>query len=272
MVCAGGSISCVVYTVSDEKRRLKSQQLMSASKRILRLVSTVVHVSTDYAYNIYIQKPDQLTFEHDKLTTSLKQLQSDQEFYSLEMFKSTNKVDEARWQVKIASTRMKIDQVSEKIAVIKDNELFQAYLSPVHLRSAQRLRDMCAKNQGVYIKLGQHIAMLDYIIPIEYQRTLATLLSQTPSSPWKDVCVVIKQDLGSDPHDIFAHIEKDPIASASLAQVHVAQGKDGKKYAVKIQHFGLQDGSEGDMLAITFLVDLLSKLFQGYHSVILAFS
>ena len=57
----------------------------------------------------------------------------------------------------------------------------------VHNRCAIRLRDMCAQNLGVYIKLGQHIAMLDHLFPEEYHHHLSSLLSKTPQSSYEAV-------------------------------------------------------------------------------------
>lgn len=49
--------------------------------------------------------------------------------------------------------------------------------SGVHLRSAQKLLNMCSKNGGVFIKVGQHIGALDYVVPPEYCSTLKVLHS-----------------------------------------------------------------------------------------------
>ena len=71
-------------------------------------------------------------------------------------------------------------------------------------------------------------------------------------------------DLGKAPEELFEFVERAPIASASLAQVHVAYGHDGKKYALKVQHEGLLEGSNADRAAITFVIDQISYLFKGF--------
>lgn len=53
--------------------------------------------------------------------------------------------------------------------------------SAVHKRSAEKLLDMCSKNGGVFIKVGQHIGALDYIVPPEYTSTLKVLHSDGES-------------------------------------------------------------------------------------------
>lgn len=90
-------------------------------------------------------------------------------------------------------------------------------------------------NRGIYIKLGQHIAQLDYILPTEYVETMKKMLRECPETSWEQVCHVFEEELGAPPDTLFRHVEKTPIASASLAQVHVATDYQGNKLALKIQ-------------------------------------
>jgi aarF domain-containing kinase len=66
----------------------------------------------------------------------------------------------------------------------------------LHERNAIRLRDMCSQNKGIYIKLGQHLAMLDYMFPSEYQEILSSLLANTPTSSIESVRRVIHSQFG----------------------------------------------------------------------------
>lgn len=76
---------------------------------------------------------------------------------------------------------------------------------------------------------------------------------------------MIKEDLGASPDELFSLFEEEPIASASLAQCHVAYDKDtGKKLAVKVQHRGLLETSRGDVFAITTVTNILDALFEDF--------
>lgn len=68
----------------------------------------------------------------------------------------------------------------------------------VHLRSAERLRDLCCANRGTFIKVGQHLGALDYLLPEEYTRTLKVLHSQAPRSTMQEIEQVIREDLGKE--------------------------------------------------------------------------
>ena len=137
--------------------------------------------------------------------------------------------------------------------------------SRLHRRAAQRLLSLCRTNGGVYIKVGQHLANLDYLIPSEYIDVLSTLFNDAPQSTIEDVHQVIEEDLGSPVEELFDNFDPNPIASASLAQVHVAYDKaTGRKLAVKVQHRGLRETSVGDILAVTTVVRLVDWLFDDF--------
>ncbi|KAK8473900.1 hypothetical protein V6N11_014369 [Hibiscus sabdariffa] len=126
----------------------------------------------------------------------------------------------------------------------------------VHLRSARKLQELCFRNGGIYIKLGQHIGQLEYLVPQEYVITMReSMLNKCPVSSYDQVCEVFKKELGQMPDKVFDEFDPEPIASASLAQVHVARTRDGQKVAVKLQ--------------IKPLWNFLSTLYIGYSHLLI---
>ncbi|KAI9520588.1 putative aarF domain-containing protein kinase 1, partial [Dissostichus eleginoides] len=77
-------------------------------------------------------------------------------------------------------------------------EEYWALRSKVHLRSAERLRDLCCANRGTFIKVGQHLGALDYLLPEEYTSTLKVLHSRAPQSSMQEIQQVIREDLGKE--------------------------------------------------------------------------
>nr|XP_043617331.1 putative ABC1 protein At2g40090 [Erigeron canadensis] len=135
----------------------------------------------------------------------------------------------------------------------------------VHTRSACRLRDLCFKNGGVYIKLGQHIGQLEYLVPIEYAKIMKdSMLNRCPTSTYDEVCQVVKKELGAPPEEIFYEFDPVPIASASLAQVHVARTHEGEKVAVKVQHTHMTDTAAADLATVDFIYTTLHRLFPSF--------
>ncbi|CAK7325854.1 unnamed protein product [Dovyalis caffra] len=130
----------------------------------------------------------------------------------------------------------------------------------VHLRSAQKLQELCFKNGGIYIKLGQHLGQLEYLIPEEYVQTMReSMLNKCPVSSYDQVCEVFKKELGEGPDKIFEEFDPVPIASASLAQVHVARTHDGQKVAVKVQHTHMTDTATADRATVELIVNTLHR-------------
>lgn len=136
----------------------------------------------------------------------------------------------------------------------------------IHARNARRLLNLCRTNGGVYIKVGQHLANLDLLLPEEYVSTLSSLFDDAPVSSYVDVCCVLTEELGSSPDELYDNFSKDPFASASLAQVHTAISKStGAKLAIKIQHRGLRETSRGDLFAMASVVGIAERLFDDFN-------
>lgn len=81
----------------------------------------------------------------------------------------------------------------------------------------------------------------------------------------KDVRQVFIEEYGRNPEDIFAVFDPEPIASASLAQVHVAISKCGRKLAVKVQHAGLKETSDADLMTMEFLIKIVRWIFPEFE-------
>lgn len=142
--------------------------------------------------------------------------------------------------------------------------LYRKMMSEVHTRSALRLREMCCLNGGCFIKVGQHIGALEYLVPKEYVQVMKVLHNDAPRTPVEELFVVLKEDLKQDVSDLFQSIDKVPLAAASLAQVHRATLKDGRQVAVKIQHPKVYTRSFVDMATMELLVEIVAWIFPEF--------
>lgn len=152
----------------------------------------------------------------------------------------------------------------------KIEDKYDRMKSEVHKRSALRLLDLCCANGGTFIKVGQHLGALDYLLPEEYVQTLKILHSQAPKSALEDVFHVIKEDLRQEPSELFSSFEPEPIGAASLAQVHKAVTKNGTTVAVKVQHRFVKTRSFVDMKTMEALVHLAAWIFPDFQLLWLA--
>lgn len=152
-------------------------------------------------------------------------------------------------------TLWRIDKSSSKYSELK---------SQVHLRSAESLRDLCCVNGGAYIKVGQYVGSLDYLLPTEYVQTMKVLHSDAPQSPLRDIYHVLEEELNCKVDKVFASFEDKPIGAASLAQVHKATLHDGRVVAVKVQHRDVQKHAAVDMATLEILAVAVSWLFPEF--------
>ncbi|XP_017772588.1 PREDICTED: uncharacterized aarF domain-containing protein kinase 1 [Nicrophorus vespilloides] len=146
----------------------------------------------------------------------------------------------------------------------KESTEYKDLKSYCHLQGAENLLDLCCKNKGVYIKVGQHVAALEYLLPKEYVQTMKVLHSHAPPNNIDDVYKVIREDLKADPKEIFAEFDIEPLGTASLAQVHKAKLHDGTTVAVKVQHPYVQGNSRVDMKTMEILVKVVSWVFPEF--------
>ena len=256
------------YVLTDDKRRREAQLTLASTYRVMNLASTVAIMCGDYGIDSMYRSKAKAS-EYDAKYKELCQLQSDleelhrQQFDQFEINKAKGSTPSADpWLIKIDENAKVMDKVALELVALSEQK--EHVRHDLHQRNAKRLTQMCSENGGLYIKLGQHIAMLDYIVPIEYQTELFSLLGTTPQSSIDSVRSVIKSELGAYPDELYDTFDPVPIASASLAQVHIAT-KNGVKYAVKVQHDGLAESAAFDMLVITNLVALVPHIFKEFN-------
>jgi aarF domain-containing kinase len=263
---------------------------MQATARASRLVATSLLIVSDYYIpnGSLIQLPSSVTTA--MATATLKdssQSNDDLEYWEQELERreealyraqtaytkpsdSDATVHQSDWDPK-GNLKQDMTRAAEELAEAQDTvkELAgptSSRKSVIHRRAANRLLQLCRKNGGVYIKVGQHLAQLDYLIPEEYTEVLSSLFDDTPETDYEDVRQVVREELGKDPEELFDNFDHSPIASASLAQVHVAYDKEtGRKLAIKIQHRGLRETSAGDIFALTTMVRVAESLFESFN-------
>lgn len=130
---------------------------------------------------------------------------------------------------------------------------------------------MIDTNQGLYLKLGQalgqfprhhlvqssHTGLQAALLPKPYREAFGHVFDRAPSVSYSEVVGVFQKDLGMNPDDLFETFSHEPLASASIAQVHKArlkasaggQGEEGKEVAVKVQKPAISKQMEWDLFS-----------------------
>ena len=144
-------------------------------------------------------------------------------------------------------------------------------ITAVHARNAERLSDLLCRNGGLYLKIGQAIAMQSAILPPEFQRMFARMFDDAPQNEWRDIEAVIREDFGKSAEEVFGVaaggvLEKRARASASVAQVHWGRLPDGREVAVKIQKREIERQLGWDLWAFKYVFLLSCRLILDQYT------
>src|SRR6059058_3854462 len=122
-------------------------------------------------------------------------------------------------------------------------------------KAGERILATLGELKGAALKLGQALAMDPDALPEEARSVVARLLSQAPQRmEFAQVAEVVRSELGSNPDELFASFDREPLAAASLGQVHAATMADGREVVVKVQYPGVEKALENDLSNAAVLV------------------
>ena len=124
---------------------------------------------------------------------------------------------------------------------------------PKHLRLAME------ELSGTFIKLGQLLSLRPDLIPKEYADEFSKLQDQVPLFSYDIVKSTIESEFNKSIHEIFIRFEKQPIAAASVGQVHKAILKSGEKVAVKVQRPKIEDTFKTDIDILYHLAPIIEE-------------
>ncbi len=108
-----------------------------------------------------------------------------------------------------------------------------------------------------FVKLGQVLSMRQDILPAEYCHELTKLRTEVRPMDFEEVVTVIEEEYGKPLNEIFTFLDRTPLGSASIAQVHQAELKDGSSVVVKVQRPGIKDTMARDIALLERAATLL---------------
>ncbi|CAE6453877.1 unnamed protein product [Rhizoctonia solani] len=133
-------------------------------------------------------------------------------------------------------------------------------IDELHERVARRLHNCVIENGGLYIKAGQAIGLQAALLPAPYREAFNTIFDQAPTEDFKIVKKTVESSLGAPLSTLFESFDTEPVASASIAQVHRAV-LNGKEVAVKVQKSAIQQQLEWDLFSYRMLLWMGERFF-----------
>lgn len=136
-------------------------------------------------------------------------------------------------------------------------------LDDLNETASEALLNLLMTNKGLYIKIGQAIANQGSLFPLAFQKRFARLYDDAPFEPWRHVDKTLKKNLGANYEmDLFISIDHNPVASASIAQVHKGILKNGQSVALKVQHGYIEKQVVVDLWVYRVISRLYEKVFD----------
>jgi len=115
-----------------------------------------------------------------------------------------------------------------------------------------------------FIKLGQLLSTRPDILPPDFITALSELQDHVPGFPVQDVARVLEEELHLPPDKLFAEFDREPLAAASLSQVHRARLTTGEEVAVKIQRPNIEATIESDLAILETVARLVEHRLPQY--------
>ncbi len=136
-------------------------------------------------------------------------------------------------------------------------------------RAAAQLTASLGQMKGALMKLGQLASFLDEGLPEPYRLALAQLQAAAPPMSAQTAARVVGSELGCPPDELFASWDPEPVAAASIGQVHRATRRDGRVVAVKVQYPGVAEAIRADLANTALLGRILPTVFPSLDPAVL---
>ncbi|XVV15179.1 ABC1 kinase family protein [Actinoplanes sp. CA-131856] len=126
-------------------------------------------------------------------------------------------------------------------------------------RLARSLRGALDEGGVTFVKIGQLLSTRRDLLPAEVVDELTALQDRATPVPWPEIETVLAAELGRPAGEVFREIDPEPMAAASVAQVHAARLSDGTEVVVKVQRPGIARIVERDLDILLRLADMLEE-------------
>jgi len=180
-----------------------------------------------------------------------------------------DRIDRGRLQRTVPLVALSARIAGEAVVAGLRSKLTGVDNSEFHVRTAERYTELLGRSKGALMKAGQILSYsaVNPVVPAEfqpiYQASLARLRSEAPPMAPELARITLEHELGCETESAFAELDWEPLAAASIGQVHLARLHDGREVAVKVQYPGVAEAIHADLKNAELLTTFLSLLLGG---------
>ncbi|WP_414431780.1 ABC1 kinase family protein [Alcanivorax sp. IL2] len=133
-----------------------------------------------------------------------------------------------------------------------------------HCRGAEIVTALCRRNGAFWVKAAQFFSCRPDVLPQEYIEAFQQLQNDAAPVPFPRIDAALKRSLGADWRDAFRWVDENPVAVASIAQVHRARLEDGTDVAIKVRLPGVKKLFEQDAKVFEVLAAIAAPRFREF--------
>lgn len=144
----------------------------------------------------------------------------------------------------------------------KGQGLRREALDRLHAINAKRLYRYFVLLKGVYIKIGQFLSTQAAFLPPAYLVEMVKMQDQNPVASETAVRKRIEEEFGAAPEQVFDSFDRQPLACASIGQVHRVTLKDGRRAVIKVKYPGIDKFFFADLKVVRLMLPLFVKILE----------
>ena len=126
----------------------------------------------------------------------------------------------------------------------------------------ERIRLALEELGPIFVKFGQALSTRRDLLPVDIADELAKLQDSVPPFPSEQAVAILNEVYGEPVEQVFKRFDAEPLAAASIAQVHTAQLQSGQEVVVKLLRPGVQEQIEGDLDVLRMIAGLAAKYWE----------
>lgn len=173
--------------------------------------------------------------------------------------------DERRAQLAAMGTTIGARMGTARLRTIgQSREKRREIANEAAMRSAGEVLEVMGNMKGAVMKLAQMASFAVDGLPAGVQQQLAQLQTAAPPMAYDLVVDVVTRELGAAPERVFAEFDPEPMAAASIGQVHRARTTDGRDVVVKVQYPGVDEAIKADLANADMLFQTVAAMFGGF--------
>ncbi len=134
-----------------------------------------------------------------------------------------------------------------------------------NMTKGDRLKAALQRLGPIFIKFGQSLSTRVDILGEDTANSLLSLCDKLPPFPYNKVVQIIESEFGGPIDNLFSSFSEEPVAAASIAQVHKAITKDGRVVAVKVLRPDIKKTFSRDIKMLLWLANLIEKISKKSH-------